>query len=71
VERRLTDPGLQVESMDAAGVALAVVSLTMPGIEGIFDAREATDAATRVNDEIRARYTAGEHATRASSVRTR
>lgn len=64
IEKRLSDPGLQVESMDAAGVALAVVSLTMPGIEGIFDAREAIDAATRVNDEIRARYTAGEHANR-------
>ncbi len=64
VEMRLSDPGLQVESMDAAGVALAVVALTMPGIEGIFDAREAIDAATRVNDEIRARYTAGEHASR-------
>jgi gamma-resorcylate decarboxylase len=64
VEKRLSDPRLQVASMDAAGVALAVVGLTMPGIEGIFDAREAIDAATRVNDEIRARYTAGEHAGR-------
>jgi len=64
VERRLSDPGLQVESMDAAGVALAVVAVTAPGIEGIFDTREAIDAARRANDEIRARYTAGEHASR-------
>lgn len=64
VERRLSDPGLQVESMDAAEVALAVVSVTSPGIEGIFDAKAAVDAATRANDEIRARYTAGEYANR-------
>jgi len=64
VERRLSDPGLQVESMDAAEVALAVVSVTSPGIEGIFDAKEAVDAATKANDEIRARYTAGQHANR-------
>lgn len=64
VERRLSDPGLQVESMDAAGVALAVVAVTSPGIEGIFDTREAIDAAARSNDEIRSRYTAGQHASR-------
>lgn len=61
VELRLSDLDLRVQSMDAAGVALAVVSLTMPGVEGIFDTAEAIDTAARVNDEIQRAYLAGGH----------
>jgi len=64
VERRLTDFKLRVQSMDEAGVAQTVVSLTMPGIEGVFDADTAVDFARRVNDEIHDVYVAGEHADR-------
>ncbi len=64
VERRLSDVDLRLRSMDAGGVALAVVSLTMPGVEGIFDTTEAVETATRVNDEIRTLYTTGEHGDR-------
>lgn len=64
IEKRLVDVDLRVQSMDAGGVTLGVVSLTMPGIEGIFDAKEAVDAAAKVNDEIRTLYTSGAHADR-------
>lgn len=64
VGRRLTDLDLRVQSMGQAGIALSVVSLTMPGIEGVFDTEAAVDFARRVNDEIYQTYVAGEYADR-------
>ena len=50
--------------MDEAGVALTVVSLTMPGIEGIFDPETAVETARKVNDETHKLYYTGKHADR-------
>lgn len=61
VENRLTDIDLRVESMDEAGIALSVLSLTMPGIEGVFDPKLAVEYARRVNDEIHQLYVAGKY----------
>ena len=64
VKHRLTDVDSRVEAMDQAGIALTVVSLTMPGIEGIFDVATAVETATKVNDEIHQMYNSGKHAHR-------
>jgi hypothetical protein len=64
VKDRLTNVDARVKAMDEAGVALTVVSLTMPGIEGIFDPQIAVKTAQNVNDEIYELYTAGPHASR-------
>ena len=64
VKARLSDVDARVKAMDGAGVALTVVSLTMPGIEGIFDPAVAVKTARQVNDEIHKLYTAGKHASR-------
>lgn len=50
--------------MDAAGVAVCVVSLTQPGIQGIFDPAEAVDISRKVNDQMRKLYRTGPHAHR-------
>ncbi|WP_370581831.1 FAD-dependent monooxygenase [Mycolicibacterium sp. BK607] len=55
---------MQSQSMDDAGIDLAVVSLTMPGIEGIADTATAVDHARRVNDKISELYVNGEHRNR-------
>ncbi|OQD74722.1 hypothetical protein PENANT_c168G10740 [Penicillium antarcticum] len=64
VKDRLTNVEARVKAMDEAGVALTVVSLTMPGIEGIFDTAVAVETARKVNDEIHDLYTAGPYAER-------
>lgn len=64
VKERLSNVDLRVKAMDQAGVALTVLSLTMPGIEGIFDPATAVETARKVNDEIHQRYLTGEHAHR-------
>lgn len=40
----------RIEEMDAAGIDLAILSHTIGGVEGIGDAAEAVEAATRIND---------------------
>lgn len=64
VKNRLFDLSARVEAMDKAGVALTILSLTMPGIEGIFNADVAVKTAIEVNDEIHKLYTTGPHAKR-------
>lgn len=64
VKDRLTNVEARVKAMDEAGVALTVVSLTMPGIEGIFDSSVAVETARKVNDEIHELYTGGPYADR-------
>lgn len=64
VRNRLLDITARVDAMDHAGVALAVISLAMPGIEGIFDAKDAVRIAREVNDEIHDTYTTGKYSER-------
>ncbi|KAL3486480.1 hypothetical protein BJX62DRAFT_246802 [Aspergillus germanicus] len=64
VKDRLTNVEARIQAMDAAGVDLAVLSLTMPGIEGIFDTPVAVETARKVNDEIHEIYTSGKYASR-------
>ncbi|OAP53743.1 hypothetical protein AYL99_12081 [Fonsecaea erecta] len=64
VKYRLFDIGSRVQAMDRAGIALTVVSLTMPGIEGILDKATAVDFARKVNDELYQRYRTGPHSQR-------
>lgn len=64
VKNRLSNVDARVKAMDGAGVALTVVSLTTPGVEGIFEASTAIETAKKVNDEIHNIYTAGPHAAR-------
>lgn len=52
VDERLTDISARLASMEASGVAYQIVSLTSPGIEGVFDTKTAIEYATRVNDMI-------------------
>ncbi|KAK7220875.1 hypothetical protein V2G26_008878 [Clonostachys chloroleuca] len=53
---RLNDVPKRLDSMDQSGIGYVIVSLTSPGIEGVFDKANATDLATKVNDEIYANY---------------
>lgn len=64
VKDKLGNLDARVEAMDRAGVALTILSLAMPGIEGIFDPTVAIETATKVNDEIHRLYTTGPHAKR-------
>ncbi len=50
--------------MDAAGLAVTVISITMLGIEGIFSASEAVQVANRVNDELHRAHQLGPYAKR-------
>lgn len=50
VDDRLTDIPARLASMDASGVAYQIVSLTSPGIEGIFDPKLAVEYAIKSND---------------------
>jgi len=60
----VSDVELRLAAMKSAGVGVAVVAHTVPGIETISDTHEASDAATRANDRTRTRYTSGQHADR-------
>lgn len=60
VRRRLTDRDLRLRTMDECGIALSVLSLTEPGVQGVADAREALSLAQRVNDHI-AEFYVGAH----------
>lgn len=56
IESRLTDVPARLASMDDSGIGYVIVSLTSPGIEGVFNATNATSLATQVNDEMYADY---------------
>lgn len=56
VDERLTDIAARLASMDQSGVAYQIVSLTSPGIEGVFDTKTAIEYATKVNDMIVEQY---------------
>ncbi|ETS73605.1 hypothetical protein PFICI_14551 [Pestalotiopsis fici W106-1] len=56
IESRLTDIPARLQSMDDSGIGYVIISLTSPGIEGVFNATNATKLATEVNDEMYADY---------------
>jgi gamma-resorcylate decarboxylase len=58
---RLASIEERVKHMDAAGVAISAVSLTMPGTEGIFDTATAVQIASKVNDQMHELYRTGPH----------
>jgi hypothetical protein len=47
--------------VDDVGLRLASISLTMPGIEGIFDTAMAVEIASKVNDQMYKLYRMGPH----------
>jgi predicted TIM-barrel fold metal-dependent hydrolase len=50
IERRLLDIDLYLTEMDRAGIELAVLSLTSPGVQGVADPKEAGKLARTAND---------------------
>jgi gamma-resorcylate decarboxylase len=50
VQRRLENIDLRIEDMDRNGIAIYIISLTQPGIEGIPDAAKAVYIAKTMND---------------------
>ncbi|KAK9419317.1 putative Amidohydrolase-related domain-containing protein [Seiridium unicorne] len=56
IESRLTDIPARLQSMNDSGIGYVIVSLTSPGIEGVFNATNATKLATEVNDEMYTDY---------------
>src|SRR5687767_7137783 len=53
LRRRLADFGkLRLEAMDEAGIAFAVLSATVPGVQAEPDARRAVALAQQANDEL-------------------
>lgn len=52
VRQRLVDSDKRLEDMDRFGVEMMVLSLSQPGVQGIFDRARAVDAAVRLNDEL-------------------
>lgn len=56
VDDRLTDIPSRLASMDQSGIAYQIVSLTSPGIEGIFDAKTAVEYAVKINDMMVEQY---------------
>ncbi|MEV1292724.1 amidohydrolase family protein [Pseudonocardia sp. NPDC049635] len=52
VARRLLDVDDRIEAMDRAGVAVSVLSLTSPGVQGITDPQVASTVARHTNDTI-------------------
>lgn len=53
---RLNDVPSRLASMDGSGIGYAIVSLTSPGIQGVFDPTNATAFAKSSNDEIYKNY---------------
>jgi predicted TIM-barrel fold metal-dependent hydrolase len=64
VVSRLADIPERIKQMDAAGIAITAVSLTSPGIQGVFDKVTAIDFAIRANDQMHKLYRTGPHAHR-------
>jgi 2,3-dihydroxybenzoate decarboxylase len=59
VGERLTDfDGHRLAAMDAAGIDVSILSHTVPGVQGIVDAADATAAAREVNDFLAERVAA-------------
>lgn len=56
ISERLDDIPLRLQSMDQSGISYAVVSLTAPGIEGVFDPKTAVEFARKTNDDIHEKY---------------
>ena len=52
VRRRLADSSLRIEDMDRYGIETMVLSLSQPGVQGIFERDTAVDTARRLNDEL-------------------
>lgn len=53
IKRRLLDfEGTRLEEMDRAGIRLAIVSFTSPGVQGEPDADKAVEMARRINDTL-------------------
>ena len=51
-DRMLDFTEARIESMDAAGIDLSLLSLMCPGIQGVTDAKQAQDMARAVNDAL-------------------
>jgi predicted TIM-barrel fold metal-dependent hydrolase len=64
VQYRLGSIEERIKQMDAAGIAIMALSLMSPGIQGIFDPAEATETASKVNDQMHKLYRTGPHADR-------
>ena len=64
VQYRLGNIEERIKQMDAAGIAIMALSLMSPGIQGIFDPAEATETASKVNDQMHKLYRTGPHADR-------
>lgn len=56
IDTRLDNVELRLQSMDQSGISYAVLSLTAPGVEGIFDADVAVEMARKTNDAIYETY---------------
>jgi predicted TIM-barrel fold metal-dependent hydrolase len=56
IDTCLDDVELRLHSMDQSGISYAVVSLTAPGVEGIFDPDVAVEFARKTNDAIHEKY---------------
>jgi len=53
IRERLLDLGeLRIAAMDAAGIDKAVLALTSPGVQSLFDLDEARGIASRANDQL-------------------
>lgn len=60
VRRRLPERELRLQKMDECGIAMSVLSLTEPGVQGVADPKEALALARRVNDHL-AEFYVGAH----------
>jgi hypothetical protein len=61
---RLANVEERVKHMDAGGVAISAVSLTMPDIEGIVDTTKAVELVSKVNGQMHNLHRTGPHANR-------
>ena len=52
VEDRLLDVGKRIEDMDEYGIALTILSMTSPGIQGIIEPDVAISSAKATNEAI-------------------